>query len=156
VDRASDAEIYAAHAKDLVRLATGLVGPDDAPDIVSAAMVRLLSSSSWRRARDQRAYLFRTVVNEARMHHRSASRRVAREQRVPASDVVEDRNEIDALMILDVLSVRQRAVLVLTYWYDQDQHTAAATLGISRGAVARHLARAHARLKEVMADDHDA
>jgi DNA-directed RNA polymerase specialized sigma24 family protein len=87
------------------------------------------------------------------MHHRSASRRLARERRVATSEVVEDRVEIDALTVLDVLSVRQRAVLVPTYWYDQDQKTAAATLGISRGAVARHLARAHSRLREVMADD---
>jgi len=156
VERLSDAEIYATHAKDLVRLATGLVGPDDAPDVVSAAMVRLLSSSSWSRAQDQRAYLFRSVVNEARMHHRSASRRVARERRVAPGEVVEDRVEIDALAVLDFLSVRQRAVLILTYWYDRDQETVAATLGISRGAVARHLARAHARLREVMADDRNA
>jgi RNA polymerase sigma factor (sigma-70 family) len=51
------------------------------------------------------------------------------------------------------LSVRQRAVIVLTYWHDLDQEHIAATLGISRSTVARHLDRAHARLREVMGDD---
>jgi RNA polymerase sigma factor (sigma-70 family) len=131
-----------------------LVGPDDAADVVSAAVVRVLSSPSWGRARDQRAYLFRSVVNEARMHRRASSRRAARDQRVSRPESVELPSTVDALATLDVLSVRQRAVLVLVYWYDQDQQTVAETLGISRGAVARHLARAHARLREVLADDH--
>jgi RNA polymerase sigma factor (sigma-70 family) len=154
MDRMSDAEIYAASAKDLVRLATGLVGPDDAPDVVSAAMVRVLSSPSWRRARNQRAYLFRAVVNEARMQRRASVRREARDRRAAQPEVVRLSSTVEALATLDVLSVRQRAVLVLVYWYDQDQRTVAETLGISRGAVARHLARAHARLREVITDDH--
>jgi RNA polymerase sigma factor (sigma-70 family) len=154
MERVSDAEIYAASAKDLVRLATGLVGPDDAPDVVSAAMVRVLSSPSWRRARNQRAYLFRAVVNEARMQRRGAARQVARHRRVAQPEAVDAPSAVEGLATLDVLSVRQRAVLVLVYWDDQDQRTVAETLGISRGAVARHLARAHARLREVLADDH--
>jgi RNA polymerase sigma factor (sigma-70 family) len=153
MERQSDAEIYSTSAKDLVRLATGLVGPSDAQDVVSAAMVRVLSSSSWARARDQRAYLFRAVVNEARMHQRSSSRRAARERKASSSEVVEDLTTIDALVVLDALSVRQRAVLILIYWYDQDQQSTAEMLGITRGAVARHLARAHARLREILDND---
>jgi RNA polymerase sigma factor (sigma-70 family) len=156
VSRLSDAEVYATHAKDLVRLATALVGPDDASDVVSAAMTRLLASSAWRRARDPRAYLFRSVVNEARMYQRSMNRRSARERRVALRDHVEDDHDIDVLATMSVLSVRQRAVLVLTYWYDLDQSTIGQMLGISRGAVARHLGRAHARLREEMDDDRDA
>jgi RNA polymerase sigma factor (sigma-70 family) len=153
MERQSDAEIYSTSAKDLVRLATGLVGPSDAQDVVSAAMVRVLSSSSWRRARDQRAYLFRAVVNEARMHHRSSSRRAARERNTFSRERVEDLTAVDALVVLDALSVRQRAVLILVYWYDQDQQSTAEMLGITRGAVARHLARAHAHLREILAND---
>lgn len=153
MERRSDAEVYATSAKDLVRLATGLVGPSDAQDVVSAAMVRVLSSSSWRRARDQRAYLFRAVVNEARMHQRSSSRRAARERRAWSPERVQDPTTVDALAVLDALSVRQRAVLILIYWYDQDQQSTAEILGITRGAVARHLARAHTRLREILAND---
>jgi RNA polymerase sigma factor (sigma-70 family) len=51
------------------------------------------------------------------------------------------------------LSVRQRAVIVLTYWGDFTPRAVAATLGISEGAVKRHLARARHRLREVLHDD---
>ena len=39
------------------------------------------------------------------------------------------------------------AVVVLTYWHDLDQEGVAATLGISRSTVARHLDRAHTKLR---------
>jgi RNA polymerase sigma-70 factor (ECF subfamily) len=48
------------------------------------------------------------------------------------------------------LSVRQRAVIVLTYWADLDPRTVAERLGISEGSVRRHLARARAHLREAL------
>jgi RNA polymerase sigma factor (sigma-70 family) len=48
------------------------------------------------------------------------------------------------------LSLRQRAVVVLTYWADLDPATIAERLGISDGSVRRHLARARARLREAL------
>ncbi len=87
------------------------------------------------------------------MHQRSSSRRAARERKASSSEVVEDLTTIDALVVLDALSIRQRAVLILIYWYDQDQQSTAEMLGITRGAVARHLARAHARLREILDND---
>ena len=149
----TDAELYTKHADDLVRLATGLVGPDDAGDVVSSAVARLLGSAAWRGARDQRAYLYRSVVNEARMHHRSGRRRRARELRAAVADRADDPRDVETLAYMSALSVRQRAVIVLTYWHDLDQEHIAATLGISRSTVARHLDRAHTRLREVMGDD---
>jgi RNA polymerase sigma factor (sigma-70 family) len=152
VGELSDGEIYARHAQDLVRLATGMVGPHDAADVVSSALSRLLGSSAWRKARDQRAYLYRSVVNEALMFRRSQQRRRVREARAALAERVDGNADIEALDCLAVLSTRQRAVIVLTYWQDLDQATVSALLGISRGSVARHLARAHARLREVMDD----
>ena len=151
-----DAEIYAECAHDLIRLATGLVGPTDAPDVVAGAVVRLLGSPAWRGARRKRAYLFRSVVNEAKMHQRAQQRRQLREQRVLVPDRVDTISEIDALSCLQMLSARQQAVIVLTYWHDLDQAAIGSLLGITRGSVARHLDRAHARLKEVMTDARDA
>ena len=51
---------------------------------------------------------------------------------------------------VDRLSVQQRAVILLTYWMDLDPKSTAERLGISEGAVRRHLARARARLREVL------
>jgi RNA polymerase sigma factor (sigma-70 family) len=149
----TDAELYTKHAEELVRLATGLVGPDDAADVVSSAVARLLGSAAWSGARDQRAYLFRSVVNEARMHHRTGRRRRARELRVAREERADDPRDVETLAYMSVLSVRQRAVIVLTYWHDLDQEAVAATLGISRSTVARHLDRAHTKLREVMGND---
>jgi RNA polymerase sigma factor (sigma-70 family) len=151
------AEAYEKHADALVRFATGLVGPTDAPDVVQTAVYRAVSSTAWPGAVNQRAYLFRSVLNEARMHHRSTMRRRAREIRAAALDEYASseaplpRPEI--LEQVAKLSVRQRAVVVLTYWDDLDRAGVAALLGISEGAVKRHLARAHQKLREMIDDD---
>ncbi|MGI8516876.1 MAG: hypothetical protein ACR2ME_00820 [Acidimicrobiia bacterium] len=42
-----DADIYEAHARELVRFAAGLVGPADAQDVVSEAALRVMSSRIW-------------------------------------------------------------------------------------------------------------
>jgi RNA polymerase sigma factor (sigma-70 family) len=135
-------------------LATGLVGPSDAADVLSAAVVRALSSRGWADVRDHRAYLAQAVLNQARMNHRSTMRRRAREARAAPPDRVEPpevRPEI--LEQVARLSVRQRAVIVLTYWEDLDPSEVSHRLGISAGSVRRHLARARARLRETMKHD---
>lgn len=149
----TDAELYEQHAPELVRFATAIAGPTDAADIVSAAFVHVLGSPSWPHVTNRRAYLFRAVLNEARAQHRSDSRRRVREQRASVHERVDDTTDAEVLGPLTALSVRQRAVVVLTYWQDMDQQAIAETLGITRGSVARHLDRAHARLRELMAYD---
>jgi RNA polymerase sigma factor (sigma-70 family) len=153
VRQGENAEIYGKYADDLVRFATGLVGPADAPDVVADAVVRALSSRSWLGVENHRAYLTRAVLNEARMHHRSTLRRRAREARNATDDVVYDavpRPEV--LEQVARLSLRQRAVVVLVYWDDLDQRTVADRLGISEGSVRRHLARAHVKLRRLLDD----
>jgi len=148
-----NAEIYGKYADDLVRFATALVGPTDAPDVVADAVIRALFARSWPAVRDHRAYLTRSVLNEARMHHRATLRRRAREAKAAGSDISYDavpRPEV--LAHVARLSLRQRAVVVLTYWDDLDQHAIAERLGISAGSVRRHLARAHAKLRRLLDD----
>jgi RNA polymerase sigma factor (sigma-70 family) len=145
-------ETYDKCADDLTRFATGLVGPSDAADVVSAVMVRVLGRSSARAVHDGRAYLFRAVVNEARMHHRSTMRRRAREARDARSTAPTAVDDVaglrpDVLEAVGQLSVRQRAVVVLHYWDDLDDEAIARLLGIGTGTVRRHLARAHERLR---------
>jgi RNA polymerase sigma factor (sigma-70 family) len=50
------------------------------------------------------------------------------------------------------LSTRQRAVIFLTYWDDLDPGSVARVLGISEGAVRRHLARARNSLRRSLDD----
>jgi RNA polymerase sigma-70 factor (ECF subfamily) len=147
----TDEEIYRKHADDLVRFATGLVGPFDAPDVVTDACLRSFAARSWPKVANHRAYLYRAVLNEARSRHRSDMRRRARELRAAGPDSVPPAYvDVDVLDAVARLSLRQRAAVTLTYWEDLKSDEVALRLGISEGSVKRHLARARGRLKEIL------
>lgn len=148
------AAVYEAHAAELVRFATLLVGRDDAPDVVSSMFSRTISASGWDRVTNQRAYLFRAVANEALNLSRGRTRRERREARVhrmrdftslPASDT-----PLEVRRAVAELSDRQRAVVFLVYWADLSEADIASALGISTGSVRRHLARAKAHLRRTL------
>ncbi len=93
------------------------------------------------------------VLNQARQSHRSAMRRAAREARAAAGgSVLPPEVHPEVLEAVARLSLRQRAVVVLSYWADLDPAGVAKLLGISQGSVRRHLARARARLRELLDD----
>ncbi len=147
----TDEEIYRKHADDLVRFATGLVGPFDAADVVTDACLRAFRSRGWPEVVNHRAYLYRSVFNQARSHHRSALRRRVRELRAAGPATAPPQEvDVDVLAAVDRLSVQQRAAVVLTYWEDLAPRDVASRLGVSEGSVKRHLARARARLKELL------
>ena len=142
-------EIYRIHVMDLTRFATSLVGPSDAGDVVQGAVVRAMWSENWSSVRDHRAYLYRAVLNEARMLARSSARRRVREQRTAvrvATHELEFRP--DVAEAVGRLSVQQRATVFLTYWEGLTQDEVGERLGISIGSVKRHLSRARSRLKD--------
>jgi len=145
-------DAYRRHCDGLVRFATVLVGADDAHDIVSSAMVRVLEKAP--NVHDPKAYLYRVVANQARNLHRSESRRRAREERVPrartSAEVPEPYPEVRSA--IEKLSVRQRAVVYLTYWEDMTDGDVAESLAIGAGSVRRHLARARAHLRKALHD----
>jgi RNA polymerase sigma factor (sigma-70 family) len=151
VGRVDDAEVYRRYAAELIRFATALVGRHDAADVLSSAVVKALGSPGWPAVVNRRAYLYRTVFNEAQ----TLLRRACRRRGIEAQAAQADRWEMPTLRpdVWDAvvnLSVRQRAVVVLTYWADLDTRTVAEHLGISEGSVRRHLGRARARLREVL------
>jgi len=43
-----DAEIYRKYSDDLIRFASGLVGPSGAEDVVANAVLRAISSAQWK------------------------------------------------------------------------------------------------------------
>ena len=150
MQKPSDEEIYEKHAEALTRYAMGLVGPDDAADIVSKAVLASISSPSWAKVRNHRAYLYRAVLNQARKTHRDRQRRWSKELRAakhnPSYQPTEYRPEVLAAVI--ELSPRQRAVTFLTYWEGLSAEETAEMIGISVGSVKRHLARARSRLRK--------
>jgi RNA polymerase sigma-70 factor (ECF subfamily) len=134
---------------ELTRYATGLVGPFDAADVVTDACLKAFSSRKWPEVSDRRAYLYRAVFTVATDHHRSTLSRRLREMKTaspetaPAQDV-----DVDVLQAVERLSVQQRAAVLLTYWADLPAEAVADRMGISTGAVKRHLARARKHLEE--------
>ena len=146
-----DAEFLEKHADELTRFATAVVGPSEAPDVVSEAFLHCVASRRWPTLSDRRAYLYRAVLNEALATHRSLTRRRQRDRHaILAERVSDDAPNYEVLDAVARLSVRQRAVVILTYWQDLVPASVAALLGISEGAVRRHLARARAHLKEYL------
>ena len=106
--RLTRAEAYEKYSDELVRFATGLVGPTDGPDLVATAMVNVLAMRSWESVENPRAYLYRTVLNEAKRSHRKTMRRRATEIRAAADLGVSDLPEVrpEVLDAVGKLSVR--------------------------------------------------
>lgn len=149
-----DTATYRRYAPELIRYATALVGPHEAPDVVSDAVLSAFTSPAWRRVQHQRAYLYRAVLSRAQMAGRSAARREAREARVSGPAwVVETEPSIDAQRALGTLSRQQRAVVYLTYWDDLTPTQIAELLGVGEGTVRKQLARGREQLRKVFEHD---
>ncbi len=144
-------EVYRKHAAELLRFASGLVGPVDAHDVMTDAFLTSIRSKRWAEVSNNRAYLYRAVLNQARMHHRSTARRQLRERRTAAS-FHQSAVEVDPAVLgaVQQLSTRQRAVVFLTYWHDLPPDQVAALLDIAPGSVRRHLARGRERLRRFL------
>ncbi|MEN9800884.1 MAG: hypothetical protein RLZ37_9 [Actinomycetota bacterium] len=150
----ADAETYRKYADELVRFASGLVGPSGAEDVVANAVLRAAASRQWTRVDNQRAYLYRAVLNEASSQHRATTRRLNREMRAYQRDVSSGTEgssvDFDVLVALRRLSERQRAVIHLTYWADLPATAIALLLDLPTRTVERELSRARTRLEELL------
>ncbi len=142
---------YRRHSGELIRYATVLVGPDDASDVVTDAMVRVFASDAPTVA-NLRAFLFRAVHHSAVDHQRAGSRRRRREASYHAQGREETVDPVaaDSRAALGMLSVQQRTVVFLAYWADLTPADIAAVLDVSEGTVRKQLARARARLRKVL------
>ena len=148
-----DEELYRKYGDRLVRLAAAIVGPSDAVDVLSTAMVTVFTSRRWHAVENKPGYLHRAVVNESRKVLGRRSRREQRERlwaspdRVYPTEVMPEVRDAVA-----ELSARQRAVVFLTYWADLDGRSVAELLGVSEGTVRRHLTRARIALRRTLDD----
>jgi RNA polymerase sigma-70 factor (sigma-E family) len=151
-------EIYHGEYKSLVRLAVLLVHDvPTAEEVVQDAFEAM--HTAWRRLRDSEkalSYLRQAVVNRSRsvLRHRTV---VDKNAPKPAPD--EPSAEQGALALIErslvvaalrTLPDRQREAIVLRYYADLSEADIAATMGISRGAVKSHTARAMAALKSIL------
>jgi RNA polymerase sigma-70 factor (sigma-E family) len=150
--------IYSTHYRSLVRLAALLVRDvATAEEIVQESFLAM--HAAWRRLQDNEkalSYLRQSVVNRSRsvLRHRVV---VDRNAPKPAPDM--PSAEQGALTLLERMAVvsalrslppRQREALVLRYYGDLSEAQIATAMGISRGAVRTHTARAIASLRAVL------
>ena len=148
-ERDADSDVYARHAPELVRFATVLAGPSGADDLVASAVLKAFTNPGWSGVQNQRAYLYRAVLNEARQEGRANVRRIRREQlaAVPERrDSPHVRPEVLAAMRR--LDARQRAIVFFTYWQDRTPVEIADDLGVNVRTVQRELAAARQQLLE--------
>jgi RNA polymerase sigma-70 factor (sigma-E family) len=159
-DRAVTA-IYSEHYRSLVRLAAFLVrDTSTAEEVVQDSFVAM--HGAWRRLRDTDkalSYLRQSVVNRSRsvLRHRMV---VDKNTPKPPPDM--PSAEHGAIIQLERSAVvsalrglpeRQREALVLRYYGDLSEAQIASVMGISRGAVKSHTARAMAALRVVLERD---
>ena len=146
-----DVATYRRHADELTRYATVLVGPADAPDVVTDAVLAAFRTPGWRDVANPRAYLFRAVLHRAQSVRRSDARRTTRERRAAIVEPARDREpSVDAHRALAALSPQQRAVVFLTYWEDLTPAQVADLLDVGEGSVRKQLARARETLRSVL------
>jgi RNA polymerase sigma-70 factor (ECF subfamily) len=142
-------QVYREYAVELTRYATGLVGPFDAADVVTDACLKAFAAKTWPEVINRRAYLYKAVLTVATDHHRSTLSRRLREIKTASPESVPPHEvDLDVLRAVERLSVQQRAAVVLTYWGDLPVEEVATRMGVSTGAVKRHLARARKHLEE--------
>ncbi|MEP7112094.1 MAG: RNA polymerase sigma factor [Ilumatobacteraceae bacterium] len=147
------AETYREEGPRLIRLATVLVGPADAQDLVADTVHALVRRDDWSSISEPSAYLTRSVVNAAIALKRSTGRRLAREERsvrLTIAHSVDPAHAIDVQRALRRLSLQQRAVAYFVYWEDLTIPQIARRLDVTEGTVRKQLARAKERLREVL------
>lgn len=163
-DEVSRLEAFASrHGQELVTFAYLNCGdPERAQDAVQSVLVKLLPDRL-DSIRDPLAYSRRAIVNElASLGRRDARwhgllpRLLPREADSDASRAVVERAPIH--QALEVLSVRQRAVVVLRYYQQLDDAQVAQVLHCEpatvRSIVRRALPKLRARLQELEVTDH--
>jgi RNA polymerase sigma-70 factor (sigma-E family) len=151
-------ELYLGQYKSLVRLAVLLVHDvPTAEEVVQDAFEAMHYAQ--RRLRDSEkalSYLRQAVVNRSRsvLRHRTV---VDKNAPKPAPDEPSAEHAAMALIersavieALRTLPDRQREAIVLRYYADLSEADIAATMGISKGAVKSHTARAMAALKSIL------
>jgi RNA polymerase sigma-70 factor (sigma-E family) len=150
--------MYRAHYTALVRLAAVVVGDvATAEDVVQDSFIAM--HRSWWRLRDTAKalpYLRRSVINRSRsvLRHRAVADRQtpALAPELPSAEdsalAVVQRTSV--LAALSTLPLRQREVMALRYYADLSEAQVAAALGISKGAVKSHVARAKDSLRAML------
>ena len=131
----------------------------DAEDLVQEAIVRTFARGRAKTSiREAEAYIRRAIAHEAinRVRHRAVVQRyqpvLATAGSAPGhAAAVDARADVEAA--LDLLSPRERAVVVMRFMDDLTTASIAAALRLNEGTVKRYLANAAEKLRAQLGDD---
>ncbi len=152
-----------SHGPAIYRLATAIVGPEDARDVAQEALV-----AAWRDLPNLRrvdrfeVWIRRIVINRSRNALRSRGRRPAERLEgmtvaEPASSTPDFRDAIHARDSLDVafagLSADHRAAVVLHYGAELSIRETADAMGVAVGTAKSRLHAALGRMRTAMEGD---
>lgn len=148
----NDAQIYEELRWDLMRFATSLVGPDQAGDVVSTVIGRVLARRGGLAGlSDPKPYLVRAIQNEARNRYRADARRATVPIGIGTQPTV-GLGDDELLDLLLTLPPRQRAAIYLTSYEGYEPSEAAALLGCRPATLRRYLHIARTKLREALDD----
>ena len=145
-----DAKVYQELRFELTRLATALVGPSEAEDVVATVIARTLERPGGLVGlKEPGPYLVKSVINEARSRYRRQRRwrltELDAEGELPALDY---RDEL--VDVVKSLPPRQRAATFLVYWEGHTPTSAAQLMGCRPATVRRYLHLARKRLEQML------
>jgi RNA polymerase sigma factor (sigma-70 family) len=135
--------------------------PIEAEDLAQDVLVRALTHAHWKSPSEAKGYIFRAAMNRWRDRRR---RLQTRGKTVPWEEVADENAGVDnppervlivreefiqVLHVLDAMSERTQAVLMMIKLEQMSAATVAEILGISESAVNKHLAKGLARLAEL-------
>jgi RNA polymerase sigma-70 factor (sigma-E family) len=158
------ADLYAAHALGLVKLAKIMLGDQaQAEDIVQDAFLGLYRK--WPGLDDREralAYLRASVLNGCRTAHRGRARRdrallffTPKTENVVSAEesaVIGEANR-EVMAALRALPTRQREAVVLRYYLDLSEAQAAEAMNVARGTVKSTTSRGLANLARMLKED---
>jgi RNA polymerase sigma-70 factor (sigma-E family) len=127
----------------------------EADDLVQEALIR--TYTAWHRVRRENAlgYARRTLVNRHVDRWRSSRRELTawafghRTRDLATTPHVSSDDRDELVRLLQLLRPRERAVVVLRYYYDLSENQVAGELGISTGTVKSTASRAIAKLRDL-------
>lgn len=145
-----DSKVYQELRFELTRLATALVGPTEAEDVVANVVTRTLARPGGLGGlREPRPYLIKAVLNEGR----SRLRWQRRWRPTPIDSQAERGVETESTHLVDLvmqLPIRQRAATFLVYWEGHSPTEAASLMGTRPATIRRYLHLARKKLQEAL------
>lgn len=163
-DRAAFGELVRRHQRAALRVAAVISGStEEARDIVQDAMVSVHRNLATHRGDGSvRSWMLRIVANEAKNHVRSRVRRLRRDDRHAALELVTDAGVDESVIDRDEraalaaafgrLRRQDREVLGCRFAADLSEAETAEVLGVPRGTVKSRTARALDRLRDELGD----